>query len=311
MKITRALTLLAVLFLVGGCASYDRQVTYDRYGNQVISSSTYNTQGSAAAAAARAAEADRALAASVRDQFNRYGDLSALANNVQIIAQNGTVTLTGAVPTENDRQMIEAMVRKTPGVLAVNDQLQVGTPAVVSTYDPNPSDLALVTSVRQSLREHPSIVPYERSIGVSANNGMVTLTGYVPSEADREFVDSVVKNTPGVTSLVDQMRIAALPTSRYGEPPRVYPGEPGDQFNLHVQGLTQRDRDLAEHILRNLRTDSISPNALADVNIDVADGRVTLNGDVQSDYQRRMIVSAVQRAAGAGNVYDNLRIVRR
>jgi osmotically-inducible protein OsmY len=311
MKVTRALVLLSALFLVGGCTSYNRQTTYDPYGNRVISSSPYNTQGAAAAAAARAAEADRALAASVRQQFARYGDLSALANNVQITAQNGTIVLTGTVPTENERQMIEAMVRNTPGVLSVNDQLQVSAPPVVSTYSPNPSDLALITSVRQSLREQPSIAPYAPNIGVTADNGMVTLTGSVPSEADRQFVDSIVKNTPGVTGLIDQMRIVTLPTGRYGEPARVYSGNPGDPFGLDIQALTERDRAIAERILKNLRTDAVPSTSLAAVNINVANGKVTLDGDVQSDFQRRTIVSSVQRAAGAGNVYDNLRIVPR
>jgi len=44
------------------------------------------------------------------------------------------------------------------------------------------------------------------------------------------------------------------------------------------------------------------------VNINIVGGRVVLQGTVQSERQRRAIVEAVQRAAGAQNVDDQLTI---
>jgi len=61
----------------------------------------------------------------------------------------------------------------------------------------------------------------------------------------------------------------------------------GDVFNLHVQGLNDTDRNLAQNILQGLRTDSLLHSLLPTVNINVSGGRVILQGTVQSEQQRR------------------------
>jgi len=47
---------------------------------------------------------------------------------------------------------------------------------------------------------------------------------------------------------------------------------------------------------------------LPNVDIQVAGGKVTLQGNVQTEQQKQAIVSAVQRAAGAENVQDQLQV---
>jgi osmotically-inducible protein OsmY len=71
-------------------------------------------------------------------------DVANAASHVLVSAQNGTVTLNGAVPNEEARQKIDALVRSTEGVAVVNDQLLVpytptgdyGRPARVYTSPP-------------------------------------------------------------------------------------------------------------------------------------------------------------------------------
>src|SRR4051812_18378105 len=114
MKITNLTAVLAVVALAAGCAYNDPNYGY--------SSHEYR-QAQRAAELQRRADLD--LANSVRDQFYQYGYLGDAARNVNISASSGTVTLAGSVPTQKDREMIEALVRNTRGVAAVNDQLQV------------------------------------------------------------------------------------------------------------------------------------------------------------------------------------------
>jgi hypothetical protein len=166
----------------------------------------------------------------------------------------------------------------------------------------------------------------------------VTLTGTVPTEQDRQFVENAVRNTPGVYVVNDQMQVVAPATGKV-ETTRVYstttatpvyttsqtpapvytttqqptqvvadPNAAGNLFNLHVQGLNEPDRTLGQRILQELRTDSALPALLPVVNITVADGRVTLEGTVQSEHQRRAIEAAVQRAAGVSTVSDRLQV---
>src|SRR5215475_5291400 len=119
MRIQGMLAIGALLLFAGGCASPYREASYP---GQVISSPYYRRYAD-----------DRALETTLRSELNRYGDLSSVAPNIQISAQNGTVTLTGPVPSERERQMMDALIRNTPGVVAVNDQTQLTYPPT-STY---------------------------------------------------------------------------------------------------------------------------------------------------------------------------------
>jgi osmotically-inducible protein OsmY len=220
MKITKAVLCTGVLVLAAGCAS--RESGYQAHYDPPIVETPAHV----------AAEADRALADLVRAQFNRYGDLGRLAPNVQVTTRNGMVTLTGDVPSDQDRRMVIAMVESTPGVVTLNDQLHVTVPGDIRP-----------------------VVP----------------TGRIDTQ-------------------------------------RFYPGDAGEVFNLHVQGLSETDRTLAQRVLDGLRTDSVVTSMLPVVNLHVSDGRVVLRGSVLNDEQRRSIVSAVQRAAGVNNVYDELQV---
>src|SRR5215471_706373 len=102
---------VSVLVLVAGCASYERPYT----SSSTTGSYDYNA-------------ANRALETTVRAEINRYGDLAAATPDVRIHALNGVVTLSGSVPSDRERQMLDDVVRNTSGVVAVNDQLQVPYP---------------------------------------------------------------------------------------------------------------------------------------------------------------------------------------
>jgi osmotically-inducible protein OsmY len=181
--------------------------------------------------AANVRNVDTDLTTAVRNQFDRYGELSSVVPNLDINSQHGTVTLTGSVPGERERQMILAMVKNTPGVVAVNDLLRVAD-------------------------------------------------GQAPVQ----------------------------PTGRADQPSQVYPKSTDDYFNLHVQGLTETDRNLAQQILQGLRTDAALASSVPRVDINVADGQVTLRGIVQTEQQRQAIATTVQNAAGVGNVKNELQV---
>jgi len=178
----------------------------------------------------------------------------------------------------------------------------------------NETDRALVTTVRTTLNQNPNLGPACRNVFVSSRSGTVTLTGSVPTEQDRQFIENAVRNINGVYEVNDQLQVTGQPTGAADS--RVYTAQPtaanpmsaGNVFNLHVQGLDEPDRTLAQRILHELRTDTILPSLLPTVNITVSGGRVTLEGNVQNEQQRRVIDSAIQRAAGGSNVSDMLQV---
>jgi len=177
------------------------------------------------------------------------------------------------------------------------------------------TDRALVSTVRQALNNNPTVAPVSQAVYVSARNGTVTLTGTVLTEQDRQFIDNVVRNTSGVYSVNDQLQVPAQPTGAADT--RVYSTAPvvanmpapGSIFNLHVQGLDEPDRSVAQRILQELRTDTLLPTLLPLVNITVAEGRVTLDGNVQSEHQRRAIEAAIKRSTGVTSINNQLQVI--
>src|SRR5215467_13189477 len=125
MRIATSLGLISTALAVVGCYTEPpaHNYSYSEYPNgEVVTTTRYNQEA-----------ADRSLEAGCRRELARYGDLATVAPNVQIVARGGAVTLSGYVPGERERQMINACVKNTAGVVTVSDQLQVGY-APTGTY---------------------------------------------------------------------------------------------------------------------------------------------------------------------------------
>lgn len=231
----RILSSVSLLALAAGCMNHPpRTTTYTAvpvYRDDLISQPAYPPPVSMAQPLTQQQMLDdQDLVTSVRNQFDRYGDLAGIAPNINIEARGGEVTLSGSVPSPKERDMILAMVKNSPGVVQVNSLLRV------------------------------------------AEAGQMQPTGR-PSA-----------NRPAATE------------------------SPNDYFNLHVQGLTETDRTLAQKILSGLRTDEALATSVPRVSIDVADGQVTLRGIVQNEQQKQTILSTVQDAVGADNVRNELKV---
>jgi osmotically-inducible protein OsmY len=300
MKTVLAMPVVCLLILAAGCATNDERPVRYGYDSETAPSPADRVY----LPPTDQAESDRALANVVQRQFERYGALSTLKQGVEVSARNGTVILNGTVPGEQEREMIEAMVENTQGVTDVDNRLRLSS----STPLPfDQSDRRLVNRVRQALKEQPRAAEYAPNLDITADEGVVTLGGTVASEGDRRFIENVVENTTGVAGVIDRIQAPPLPTGR-DSIPRPLSQDAGEVFSLHVEGLTDSDRAMAQRILQGLRTDTALSSLLPRVDIHVADGKVTLQGTAQSEEQRQTIVSAVRRAAGAGNVSDELRV---
>lgn len=70
-------------------------------------------------------EKNRELVQKVRQRL-MAADLSFVAQNVQVIAENGTVTLRGNVSSAEERDEVGRIARGTTGVQQVNNRLEIG-----------------------------------------------------------------------------------------------------------------------------------------------------------------------------------------
>lgn len=70
---------------------------------------------------------DRELARQIRRAVVKDKSLSTDAHNVKIIAQNGSVTLKGAVKSDEEKQAVESKATEIAGAGKVTNELQVAS----------------------------------------------------------------------------------------------------------------------------------------------------------------------------------------
>ena len=73
-------------------------------------------------------ESDIKITADIRKAIIKNKSLSVDAQNVKIITRNGVVTLRGPVETKKESKKLKKIARHTPGVLKVNNQLEIKAP---------------------------------------------------------------------------------------------------------------------------------------------------------------------------------------
>ena len=103
----------------------------DNRAHGVGSLSTGEFSGAVAAQSGSRLESDARLAQEIKGHLTRESTgvnatmKSDVVRNVQVSANNGGVTLTGTVPSEKDKQMIEMRAAEMPGVRVVKNELTV------------------------------------------------------------------------------------------------------------------------------------------------------------------------------------------
>lgn len=117
-------------------------------------------------------------------------------------------------------------------------------------------------------------------IGIAASGGVVTLTGQVPSYADRLAAERVVKRIVGVKGLANDLSVRL----------------PGD--------ARRTDTDLATAAVKALEWDVQVPHQL--VKPRVAEGWITLEGQVEWQFQREAAERAVRHLLGVLGVSNRI-----
>jgi BON domain-containing protein len=113
---------------------------------------------------------------------------------------NGVVTLFGTIETANQKQQVVTTVQQTPGVARVIDQLVVGSTEQVSTTQ----DQSLLLRVRQTVLPQIQVAGVPPPINFSIQQGLVTITGTVPTIEQKRQILALVQQVPGVVQVSDQ-----------------------------------------------------------------------------------------------------------
>ena len=149
-----------------------------------------------------------------------------------------------------------------------------------------------------TMKIHSQFVPEDAledsNIDVDTNAGVVTLNGTVASEAGRARAVAIAKATDGVKNVADKLRV--MPAAKSGAVT-----EAAKTGTRKVTDGWIKSKIYAQFLTENALEDS-------DIDIDVANGAVTLKGIVRSQAGRDRAVAVAKATDGVKSVKDALKV---
>jgi hyperosmotically inducible protein len=139
-------------------------------------------------------------------QANLQSDRDLANNRIDVQVSDGVATLKGTVDSEAERSRAVRLAG-IAGVRIVDDQLKVESLGLKATV----SDGAVTTKIKAQFLANTDL--RSADIKVSTNNGVVTLTGTVPSHELRALAVDLARHTGGVVRVDDQLHVIAGPAS--------------------------------------------------------------------------------------------------
>jgi osmotically-inducible protein OsmY len=142
------------------------------------------------------------------------------------------------------------------------------------------SDMELQSDVLEELQYEPSIDAAD--VGVTTSDGIVTLTGKMKSWAEKSEAMRAAERVSGVEAVVDQLQVEVPFAHR------------------------RNDQDLAREVLDIFKWDVFVPEER--VKVEVANGWITLSGEVDNGYQKTASEAAIRNLLGVKGVTNRITV---
>lgn len=199
-------------------------------------------------------------------------DMRVKETEVGVEVDKGIVTLTGSVDSYAKKLAAREAAHRVVGVLDVADDIEVRIPSLMVRND---TDLAV--AVRHAL-EWDVLVP-DKKIRSTVANGWVTLEGEVDNLIESDDAERAVRRLQGVRGVANSISVAAKKADA---------SKVRKAVEETLERRAEREADM--------------------IDVEVSDGKVTLEGRVHSWPEKQAILEAVRHAPGVRFVDVNLRI---
>jgi hyperosmotically inducible protein len=158
----------------------------------------------------------------------------------------------------------------------------------------NVTDSTITTKVKSKLAMDTETSAL--SIGVETNNGVVTLTGKVPTQAEKTQAEQIARNTEGVTRIINNITVEPAPTGKTGIEEKAEEG--ARDVGIAAEDLT---------ILSKIKARYVAEDILG-TNVEVKDGVVTLKGNVENAQEKARAESIAKATSGVKSVNNMITI---
>lgn len=157
---------------------------------------------------AACSQSDPGITTAVKSKL--AADDTVKAYKIDVDTKDAVVTLKGTVDSADAKTRAVEVARSTKGVTDVIDQLNVTPPGVATSgvseaLEPL-TDPAVTTAVKASLLADPYSSGLK--IDVDTKDAVVTLKGTVASEDEKTRAENVARNTKGVASVVNNLKVS-------------------------------------------------------------------------------------------------------
>jgi len=193
------------------------------------------------------------------------------ASRVGVEVTDGAVTLLGTVETYRQKQAAHNAAKRVAGVRSLVDKLEIELPVQHRL-----SDEGLAERVAHVLNWNVSADA--KDVQAEVENGVVTLTGELDYNFQRQNILKNIQHVSGVVNVIDQMTVR----------PKVSATDVEDRIR---NALTRHAEIESEN-----------------VSVRVLDGVVTLEGTAESLDEMDRIEQAAWAGPGVVNVINNLRL---
>ena len=208
-----------------------------------------------------------------RDVLNELKwDPSICANQINVTAKNGIVTLRGNVPHYSEKYSAEKVVRRVGGVRAIADEIEV---KLLGSYERSDADIAATALMALEWNYQ---VP--AGVTVTVEKGWITLRGEVDWEYERILAKDTVSMLMGVTGVSNDITLKTV-----------------------VDGADVKTQ-IEEALKRTAECEGRS------IEVKVKDNKVTLCGTVHSLSEMEEARVAAWNAPGVTGVENNLQLVQ-
>ncbi len=126
-------------------------------------------------------------------------------NNISVDQDRdkGVITLKGDVPTDADKAKAEEIAKNAANGMVVADEIGVRPESAAKSVDKHTDD-AIEDHMKAAIAAHKW---ENQHIHFDAKNGVLKLTGDVDTAHQREQVNNVAKNIPGVQQVVNELQV--------------------------------------------------------------------------------------------------------
>jgi len=203
-------------------------------------------------------------------------------DSIKTESKNGAVTLTGTVADESQKSMAENTVASLPGVISVDNELQIS-----GEQPAEHSDSWITMKVKTTLLFHRNVSA--TGTAVYTKNGVVTLQGIADSMAQKELTTEYVKDVDNVKAVKNEMTIARAPAA-----PDSTIGDKIDDASITAEVKSSL---MSHHSTSALHT-----------SVSTTDGVVTVGGIAANAAEKSLVTKLATDINGVTSVINNMTI---